>query len=136
MIEIISFIDGNEQFRIWQRDADGFSIEEWMVGPSADSQNTTKFVRNRAALRHEFFGESLKNWKYPESRDLSERIKTNCTGEMLAKIYRESRSRYGMSQILNLQLLVEFLNFPCTIGGGIGIFNHNKQLSEVHLYRQ
>ena len=135
MVEIISSIQGNEQFRIWQADADGFSIKEWMIGHDSDSQDTIEIIRSRATRYLQMFREKLKQWKYPQSRDLSNRINSNCDAATIEALYRESRCKYGISQILNIQLMTEFLNVPCAIGGGIGIFNDdNRKLSKVQLY--
>ena len=126
MIKIIS----PDEFQVWQGDASGFSVGEWMEMqyPNQD------FLRERGDVYSRVFQEDLQQFQYPVSRDLQSPIKERTIGELpqfIMEQYLMSRDRYGGGKILSRDQIGEFFNFPCALGGGVSVRNDRQ---EVILY--
>ena len=118
-------------FQIWQADAMGFTLAEWLnVDGFADTEKERATLEERGRVYEEHFCNFLKQFAYPATRNLAEDAQS-CSSEFIKEQYRISRDRYGSGKILDRAALQEFISMPCAIGGGIAVYDYKQA---VHAY--
>lgn len=121
----------SQRFQIWQGDASGFSIREWMKMQVPDRE----VMQHRGKVYSSVFRRHLQHFQYPASRNLTASINDCSRSEFprfIVEQYLTSRERYGGGKILNDARIDEFFHIPCAIGGGVSVMNGNQTIIVYH----